>query len=87
MECLARFSRHEFWHFLISWNPDFLELIFSMTSETATALHLKFVFVTSFLLSGQLRDLAHSKMTSELTYGTLNIMNIYHRILRSVVCI
>ena len=41
--------------------PDFLELTFSLTSVTATALQLKFVSVTSFLLLGQLRDLPHQK--------------------------
>ena len=42
--------------------PDFLELIFPMTSVTSsTALQLKFVFVTLFLHLGQLRDLPHSK--------------------------
>ena len=39
---------------------------------TSIALQLKFMYVTSFLLLGQLRDLPHSKkMTSELTYGIL----------------
>ena len=32
-----------------------------MTSVTSTALHLKFIYVTSFLILGQLRDLPHSK--------------------------
>ena len=60
--------------------PDFLELnfslasvTFSLASVTSTALQLKFVCVTSFLLLGQLRDLSHSKKTSELTLGTLNL--------------
>ena len=48
-----------------------------MTSVTSAALHLKFVFVTSFLLLGQLRDFLTQKMISELTYGTLNFMKIY----------
>ena len=60
------------------FKPDFLELSFSMTSVTSTALQLTFVCVTSFLLLDQLCDLPHSKkMTSELTYGTLSVMNIY----------
>ena len=42
----------------VSSYPDFLELTFSVTS---TALQLKVVFVTSFLLLGQLHDLPHSK--------------------------
>ena len=47
--------------------PAFLELTFSMTSLNSTAFQLKFVFVTSFLLLGKLRDLSHSKkMTSEI---------------------
>ena len=40
--------------------PDFLELTFSTTLVISTALQLKFVSVTSFLLFGQLRDLPHS---------------------------
>ena len=38
-----------------------LNLIFSMTSVTSTALELKFVCVTSFLLLVRLRDLPRSK--------------------------
>ena len=33
-----------------------------MTSVTSTALQLKFVFVTSFLLLGHLRDVPYSKI-------------------------
>ena len=42
-------------------DPDFLESTSSITSVTSAALQLQFVFVTSFLLLGQLRDLPHSK--------------------------
>ena len=55
-----------------------------MTSVTSSALQLKFVCVTSFLLLDQLRDLPHSKMTSELTYGTLNFINIFQLKINSV---
>ena len=55
-----------------------------MTSVTSTALQLKFVFVRSFLLLGQLRDLPHSKNDFERTYGTLNFMNIYQIKVNSV---
>ena len=41
--------------------PDFLEMTFPMTSVTSTALQLKFVYVTSLVLLGQLRDLPHAK--------------------------
>ena len=61
----------------VSSYPDFLELTVSMTSLTSTALQLRFVFLRSFLLLVQLRDLPNSKMTSELTYRTLNFMKIY----------
>ena len=46
--------------FVLSY-PDFLELTFSMTSVTLLLCSFKFVFVTSFLLLGLLRDLPHSK--------------------------
>ena len=42
---------------LVSSYPDFLEWTFSMTSLTSTAVQLKFLFLASFLLLGQLRDL------------------------------
>ena len=49
-----------------------------MTSVTSTALQLKFVCVTSFLLLGQLRDLTHLKkglLNSPLElYGEVLIM-------------
>ena len=38
---------------------------------TSIALQLKFMYVTSFLLLGQLRDLLTQKITSEFTHGTL----------------
>ena len=47
-------------HIFLSYS-DFLELTFSVTFVASTALQLKFVFVTSFLLLGQLRDMPHSK--------------------------
>ena len=56
--------------------PDFLELTFSMTSVTSTALQLKFVFVT-FAFRSIVCPTSLKKMTSELTYGTLSFMNIY----------
>ena len=50
-----------------------------MTSVTSTGLQFKFVYVTSFLLLGQMRGFSPlKKMTSELTYGTLNFSNIYY---------
>ena len=54
-------------------------LIFSMTSVTSTALQLKFVCVTSFLLLGRLRDLPHSakwllKSLMEL-FVVINLIN------------
>ena len=36
--------------------PDFLELAFSLTSVTSTALQLQFVSVTSFLLLSQKKE-------------------------------
>ena len=45
----------------VSSYPDFLELTFSMISVSSTALQLQFVFVTSFLLLDQLRDLPLKK--------------------------
>ena len=75
VRCLRRFLR-----------PDFLELTFSMTSVTSTALKLKFVYVTSFLLLGQLCDLTHLKKKNDFlthlwnlkftVYGTLNLLKI-----------
>ena len=57
--------------------PEFLELTFSMTSVT-TALQLKFCVrdvISAFRSIARFAPL--KKMTSELTYGTLNVMNIY----------
>ena len=67
LDCLNCFAGFVLLCFFISFNrfvsscPDFLELTFSMTSVTSTALELKFGFVTSFLLLDQLRYLPHSK--------------------------
>ena len=50
-----------------SCGPDFLKLTFSV-SLTSTALQLKFVWLTLYvLLLCQLRGLPHQKMTYELT--------------------
>ena len=54
---------------------DVLEFTSSTTSVT-TALQLKFVCVTSFLLSGQLYDLPRL-VNSELTYETLIFKYFY----------
>ena len=45
----------------VSSYPDFMELTVSMTSLTSTALQLRFVFLKSFLLLVQWRDLLNSK--------------------------
>ena len=61
--------------------PDFLELTFSITLVASTALKLNFLYVTSFLLLGQNLN---KKMTSQLSYWTLNFLNIYGLKINSV---
>ena len=70
--------------FLVSAYPDFLELTFSMILVTSIALQLNFLLVTSFIFLGQVRDLPHYKRTSEITYATLNFMNVYKIKINSV---
>ena len=51
-----------------SSSPSMIFATMDISISVTSALRLKFVCVTSFvLLLGQLRDLPHSKMTSEFT--------------------